>query len=183
MKLGNAAGSGIVFLGPRKIPSVFHDYQHPADEALVKRLAAEQNWEAAFEELARSLHEALYIAQSFKFLGALYPLEQLILSLDYAQMQIGQGGFIQLFQNGYGPLLVTVIESAQTLGMSPSICKTLDDALKIYVLNNEALGRETTPEEFSKLYQEFQEFEPLDKTFEEELPLLVQQVVLHSIAE
>ena len=63
VKLGNAAGSSIVFLGPRKIPSVFHDYQHPADEDLVRQLAAEQNWEAAFEELARSLHEALYIAQ------------------------------------------------------------------------------------------------------------------------
>src|ERR1051325_6911826 len=138
---------------------MFRDYQYPADETLVRKLAAEEKWAAAFEELARPLHEALYEAQTFELLDNFSLLERLILSLDYVQMQIGQGGLIQLFQNGYAPLLVTLIESAQSLNMSPAICKTLDDALKVYVLNNKELSRETTPEEFSRLYKEFGEFE------------------------
>lgn len=161
---------------------MFRDYHYPADELLVRELAGSNNWEGAFEEFARPLHEALYQAQTFDMLGNLSALEQLILSLDYVRMQIGQGGIIQLIQNGYTPLLVTVIESAQALNMSPEIRKTLDDALKVFVLNNEALSRETTPEEFGRLYDEFREFEVLDKAFERELPALMQEIVLYCIA-
>jgi hypothetical protein len=173
--------SGIVFLGAAKNVSVFRDYHYPADEALVRRLAGSEDWEGAFEELARPLHEALYEAQTFDLLNKLSSLEQLILSLDYVQTQIRQGGLIQLIQNGYTPLLVTVIEAAQALSMSPEICKTLDDALKVFVLNNESLSRETSPEEFSRLYDEFREFEALDQSFEKNLPGLLREIVTHSI--
>ena len=177
MKLGNAAGSGIVFLSPAKIPTVFRDYQYGADEPLVRQLAEAANWTAAFEELARPLHEALYKEQSFDLLDRLSPLEQLILSFDYVQMQIGQGGFIQLFQNQYAPLLVTVIETTQQLDFSPDIRQTLDDALKVFVLNNESLGATTTPEQFARLYDEFREFEPLDSAFMEQAPRLMEEIV------
>jgi hypothetical protein len=161
---------------------VLRDYQHQTNETLVRRAATEEKWNEAFEELARPLHEALYKAQTFDMMDSLTTLEQLILSLDYVQAQIGQGGIIQLVQNGYAPLLVTVIESAAALNMSPGVRKSLDDALKVFVLNNEALSRETTPEEFSKLYDEFREFEALDRAFIEELPGLMRDIVLYSIA-
>src|SRR5690349_7567241 len=121
------------------------DYKHDANEELVRQLATEENWPAAFEELARPLHEALYKAQTFELLSELTATERLILSLDYVQMQVGQGGFIQLIQNGYVSLLVTVIESAQSLGLQSPILSILDDALKVFVLNNESLTKETTP--------------------------------------
>jgi len=140
-------------------------------------MAAAGKWTDAFEELARPLHEGLYEAQSFDYMKSLSPLEQLILSLDYIRMQVGQGGFIQLLQNGYAPLLVTAIESAQPLGMVAELQHVLDDALKVFVLNNEALSRETTPEEFAKLYDEFKEFEVLDAAFAEQLPAVTEQVV------
>jgi hypothetical protein len=161
---------------------VFRDYHQPADETLVRTLADGQKWPEAFEELARPLHETLYKEQSFDLLNKLSPLEQLIISLDYVRMQVGQGGFIQLFQNGYTPLLVTVIEAAQTLHLAPELSKTLDDALKVYVLNNEALSRETSPEEFGRLYDEFREFEALDDAFTKQLPPVIEQIVIHSIS-
>jgi hypothetical protein len=160
---------------------VFRDYYQSADETLVRSLAASQKWHEAFEELARPLHEALYQEQSFDLLDKLTPLEQLIICLDYVRMQVGQGGLIQLFQNKYTPLLVNVIEAAQTLHLAPELSKTLDDALKVYVLNNEALSRETTPEEFAKLYDEYREFEGLDEEFAKELPMSIQQTVLYAI--
>jgi hypothetical protein len=161
---------------------VFRDYHQSADETLVRTLAKDQKWPEAFEELARPLHEELYKEQSFDLLNKLSPLEQLIISLDYVRMQVGQGGHIQLFQNRYTPLLVTIIESAQALHLAPELCKTLDDALKVYVLNNEALSRETTPEEFGRLYDEFREFEALDDAFARQLPEALEQIVTHSIS-
>lgn len=161
---------------------MFSDYHQSADETLVRSLAAGQKWHEAFEELARPLHEELYKEQSFDLLSKLSPLEQLIISLDYVRMQVGQGGLIQLFQNNYTPLLVTVIESAQALQMAPELRKTLDDALKVYVLNNEALGRDTTPEEFGRLYDEFREFEALDEALFKQLPSLLEEIIVYSIS-
>jgi hypothetical protein len=162
---------------------VFNDYDQPADEVLVESLASQGQWAEAFEELARPLHEALYHAQTFDMLNELKTTERLILSLDYVQMQVGQGGFIQLIQNGYVSLLLTVIESAQELDIIPDIRKVLDDALKVFVLNNEALTRETTPQEFASLYEEFKEFDILDKAFEQAIHESLQVIVKRAITE
>jgi hypothetical protein len=160
---------------------VLRDYHHIADETLVRNLAAAQSWDAAFEELARPLHEALYELQTFDLLDSLSHYERLILGFDYVRMQVGQGGFIQLIQNGYVSLLVTIIESGQALGIASPVLGTLDDALRVFVLNNDALSRETTPKEFARLYEEFKEFEALDKAFMDRMPALVQQIVLHGL--
>lgn len=154
---------------------------HPVHKELVRTLAAQANWEVAFEELVRPLHEGLYQAQGFEYLDRLTPLQQLTLSTDYIRMQVGQGGFIQLLQNGYAPLLVTAIESAQKLGMGAVIRKSLDDVLKVFVLNHQALSRETNTAEFAQLYDEFKEFEALEKSFSEELPGLLREIVKASI--
>ncbi len=92
-------------------------------------------------------------------------------------MQVGQGGFIQLIQNGYVSLLITVIETAQNLGVAVELCRTLDDALKVYVLNNESLSRETSPQEFARLYGEFQEFEALDDAFNNHIMNALRDIV------
>lgn len=157
--------------------TVLHQYNYPTDESIVRSLAAGDLWAEAFDTLAPPLHEALYKAQSFELLQTMTPAEEFILCLDYIQMQIGQGGFIQLIQNGYISLLVNVIESAQRLNIALQLQQVLDDALKIFVLNKDALGRETTPKEFAALYQEFAEFEPLDKQFAELLPAATKEIV------
>ncbi len=161
---------------------MLRDYSFQADEAQVRRLAAERKWEPAFEELSRPLHEALYTAGTFDFLDTLSPTERFVLAMSYVQMQVSQGGFIQLIQNGYVSLLVTVIEPAQTLNIAPELSKTLDDALKVFVLNNEALSRETNTQEFALLYEEFREFEGLEGAFNRHCPNAIEEIVLNIIA-
>ena len=115
--------------------------------------------------MAEPLHEALYQRQDFNLLDELPTAQRLVLAFDYVQTQVVQGGFIQLIQNGYVSLLVTVIEALQELQIAGEMVPVLDDVLKIFVLNREILAKETSVEEFSKLYAEFKEFEPIEQRF------------------
>lgn len=118
-----------------------------------------------FEALAMPLHEELYKRQTFDFLDELPVIQQVVLAFDYIQNQTGQGGFIQLIQNNYVSLLLTVIEGLQQLKIGEDMIQLLDKVLKVYVLNREALDREMSVEEFAKLYDEFKEFETFDREF------------------
>jgi len=156
---------------------MMRDYNFNLDEQLLEQHSKAGEWHESFELLAAPLHEWLYEEQSFEKLSARTPLEQLILSFDYVRMQVGQGGFIQLIQNGYTPLLLTVIESLQALHMAPEMAAVLDDTLKVYVLNQEVLDRESTVEEFGRLYVEFKEFEILEQRFNDLLESTLTQII------
>ena len=119
-----------------------------------------------YDLLVEPLHEELYKRQSFDFLDDLSEGQQLLLSYDYVRNQVRQGGFIQLIQNGYIPLLPAMPETLLAM-RAPEMAKLIDDVLRVYVLNHEALGADTTPEQFAKLYDEFKEFEALDERFTE----------------
>jgi hypothetical protein len=107
----------------------------------------------------------LYNRQTFDFLDELSEGQQLLLEYDYLRTQMAQGGFIQFIQNGYVALMPPIIEHLTHLG-ALDMAKVIDDALKVYVLNIEALNKTTTVEEFARLYDEFKEFEILDDLFQ-----------------
>ena len=153
------------------------DYRLPVEEDALKKFQQESNWAEAYDLIAQPLHVWLFDKQDFASLSERTDLEQLILSFDYVQMQVGQGGFIQLVQNGYAPLLVTVIEGMQKLGLAAPMAKILDDALKVMVLNRDVLGHEQSVEEFGKLYEEFKEFEVLEKQYEQEINKTLEEIV------
>lgn len=111
------------------------------------------------------IHEELYKQQDFAFIETLSPGQELLLRYDYVRMQVVQGGFIQLLQNGYVGLLPPLPEMLTQVG-APEMAKVIDDVLRVFSLNNEALSKETTVEEFARLYDEFKEFEALDAAFE-----------------
>ncbi len=119
-----------------------------------------------YELLSAPLHEEMYKRQDFNFLDELSEGQQLLISYDYVRMQVQQGGFIQLIQNGYIGLLPDMPEWFTTMGAN-DMAKVIDDALKVYVLNRELLDKETTVEEFAKLYEELKEFEIIDERFQE----------------
>lgn len=127
---------------------------------------ARNDFAALYDLLVQPLHEELYRRQDFNFLDDLSEGQQLMLSYDYIRMQVLQGGFIQLIQNGYVSLLLPIPAMLQKLG-ADEMAKAIDDALKVFVLNNEALSKETSVQEFAKLYNEFKEFEILDNKFQE----------------
>lgn len=156
---------------------MLRDYHQPLDEQIVHSMATEGRWAEAFDALAQPLHEALYKAQDFAMKDELSAAERVILAFDYVQNQIGQGGFIQLAQNGYTALLVTVIEALQELGLAPQMASVLDDALKVIVLNHETLMKQASVEAFGKLYEEFREFELLEERFNTERDALLQEII------
>lgn len=125
--------------------------------------------EAAWEACTGPLHQRLLAAQSFDVLDELQPAPRMALILDYLEQQIGQGGFIQLFQNGYAPLLLESVEILQELKMAPDMTKAFDEALRLFSTYHSELGKQTTVEEFARLYQQFPQFQPLEVVFGEEL--------------
>ncbi|GAA4452745.1 hypothetical protein GCM10023092_12100 [Rurimicrobium arvi] len=120
---------------------------------------------ALFEALVMPVHEELYKRQDFSFIETLSPGQELLLRYDYVRMQVIQGGFIQLIQNGYIDLLPPMPAMLTQVGAT-EMAKILDDVLRVFSLNSETLGKETTVEEFAQLYEEFREFEELDAAFE-----------------
>jgi hypothetical protein len=132
----------------------------------LQELKQQEDYGAIYDLLALPLHEELYKRQDFSFIETLSPGQELMIRYDYVRMQVLQGGFIQLIQNGYisllppMPAMLTQLEAAD-------MAKLLDDVLKVYALNVEYLSKETSVEEFAKLYDEFKEFELLDQQFTE----------------
>ncbi len=157
------------------------NYRYEADETGIREAAAAADFPRAFELLAEPVHRALYEAQDFSVLQEMSVEERLILSFDYIQMQALSGGFIQLIQNNYVSLLVPAIEGLQQLQLEPEMVLLLDDVLRVYVLNREALDRDTSVEEFGKLYEEFREFETLDDRFTALQPAAIKTIVTYMI--
>lgn len=121
-------------------------------------------FDSLYELLVQPLHEELYNKQTFEFLDELSDGQQLLLTYDYLRTQVGQGGFIQFIQNGYVALLPSMIEQL-ILVQANDMAQVLDDVLKVYVLNRDALNKQTTVEEFARLYEEFKEFEILEERY------------------
>jgi hypothetical protein len=106
--------------------------------------------------------------------------QQLMLSYDYVQMQVLQGGFIQLIQNGYIGLLPSMPQWLSVIGCD-EMAKVIDDVRKVYVLNREALDRKTSVEEFAQLYAEFSEFEGLDEAFHSQHPKTIDMLLKYAV--
>jgi hypothetical protein len=117
-----------------------------------------------FDHLVQPLHEALEAAGSWDYLDTLVPIEQLLLSFDYVDHQIQQGGFIQLFHNGYVGLLPSMPAQLEMIG-DTAMSKLVDYALKQFVIHHELFAEAETLEDFTKLYQKIPAFEALDTEF------------------
>lgn len=138
-------------------------YLPPISANLLKEKQSESH-QAVYDLLVTPLHEELYRRQTFEFLDDLSNGQQLMLSYDYVREQVAQGGFIQLLQNGYVGLLPDMPAWLYAVN-DPEMAQIIDDVLKVFVLNNEVLNRQTTIEEFAKLYEEFKEFEVIEERF------------------
>ncbi len=149
------------------------------DPAKLKAALTSGDDDALYELLVTPLHEELYKRQDFDFLDDLTHGQQILLSFDYIQAQVGQGGFIQLLQNGYVALLPNLPEMLDEIDAEP-MAQLIDDVLRVYVLNYEMLDKETTPEEFAKLYEEFKEFEILDERFAQLKPETIRLLLTYA---
>ena len=151
----------------------------PADILNEKMSSGDPN--DLFELLVEPIHQELYRLQDFTFIDQLSRGQQLLVSYDYVRMQVMQGGFIQLIQNGYIGILPPMPQWLQDIG-AVEMAKVIDDVLKVYVLNRDLLDWQTTVEEFAQLYEELGEFEILDKQFADLDPGTVEKIIAHAKA-
>lgn len=119
-----------------------------------------------YDLLCQPLHAELYKRQDFSFFDELTEGQQLLISYDYIQNQVLQGGFIQLIQNGYVSLLANMPGWLNTIG-EHEMAQVIDDALKAYVINRDVLDKDTSVEEFAMLYEQLPVFTDIDKRFED----------------
>ncbi len=149
--------------------------------AAIDQLLKEGKAVKSFEALTEPLHKALYEKQTFDLLDELPVGERVALAFDYIRIQVDGGGFIQLIQNGYVSLLLTTIEGLQEMQAAEKMVTILDDALKVYVLNVDELTKETSVDEFARLYSEFKEFEELEHRFEAEKEMTMVGIIAYTV--
>lgn len=104
-----------------------------------------------------------------------------LLAYRFFSEEVNEGGFVQLIQNGYGGYIFDN-PTAKALKMmgAKGISKILYKAKEIYDAHREVLERETTEEEFTAMYVDFEAFDELEEKFffieEEETTLIAQYV-------
>jgi hypothetical protein len=94
---------------------------------------------------------------------------------------VNEGGFVQLIQNGYGGYIFNnpVAKALKLMGAT-GLSKILYKAREIYDAHREELERETTDEEFTAMYVDFEQFDELEERFfdmEEEETMTIAQYV------
>lgn len=91
-----------------------------------------------------------------------------LLAFNYLYGQVCNGGFLQLIQNGYGTYIFDnpFSEHIEKWGAKQT-SEIVNKAKIIYDKNKEDLEKETTLNEFSEMYKDYEDFEPLDSKFYE----------------
>jgi hypothetical protein len=104
-----------------------------------------------------------------------------LLALRFFSEEVNEGGFVQLIQNGYGGYIFDnpVAKALKQMG-AKGLSKILYKAKEIYDAHRTELERETTDEEFTAMYLDFEQFDELEEKFfyieEEETAIIAQYV-------
>ncbi|HNX90208.1 MAG TPA: DMP19 family protein, partial [Paludibacteraceae bacterium] len=86
-----------------------------------------------------------------------------LLAYHFLREEITQGGFVQLIQNGYGGYVFgNPTAKALKIFGAADMAKIIYKAKEIYDANKEELERETTEEEFTAMYVDFEAFDDLE---------------------
>lgn len=110
-----------------------------------------------------------------------------LLSHRFFSEEIREGGFVQLIQNGYGAYIFdNPFAKAMRLFGAKELSKLIYQAKEVYDANKSALERETTDEEFTALYVDFEIFDELEEQYfeiEEEQTAIIASYVDEHIAK
>ncbi len=110
-----------------------------------------------------------------------------LLAYHFLREEITQGGFVQLIQNGYGGYIFdNPVAKALKIYGATEMAKIIYKAKEIYDANKEELERETTEEEFTAMYVDFEQFDELEERYfeiEEEQTAILAAYVDEHIAD
>lgn len=101
-------------------------------------------------------------------------------AFDILREEVGEGGFIQLIHNGYGPFFFQnpFARAIKEWGLR-NLSKMMYDARKLYFEHADAITQDMTDEEFMALYEQYPDFEALDDDFVELEDSFVEQVACY----
>jgi len=110
-----------------------------------------------------------------------------LLAYRFFTDEVREGGFIQLIQNGYGGYIFEnpFAKAIRCFG-AKDLSKMLYKAKEIYDANKKELERETTEEEFTAMYVDFEVFDELEELYfemEEEQTAIIASYVDDHIAD
>ena len=89
-----------------------------------------------------------------------------LLAYRFILEEVGHGGFVQLIQNGYGGYIFdNPTAKALKIFGADKTAKIIYKAKEIFDPNRGVLERETTEEEFTAMYVDFEEFDVLEEHF------------------
>lgn len=89
-----------------------------------------------------------------------------LLAYRFLTDELNQGGFVQLIQNGYGGYIFgNPTAKALKIFGATEMARIIYKAKEIYDANREALERETTEEEFTAMYVDFEVFDELEEHY------------------
>lgn len=93
-------------------------------------------------------------------------MQHSLLAYYYFREEVLHGGFIQLIQNGFGSYVFRnpFAKAMKTFG-AEELSKLVYKAREVYDRHQEELERETTEEEFTAMYEEFEVFDDLEERF------------------
>jgi len=110
-----------------------------------------------------------------------------LLAWHFFSVEMREGGFVQLIQNGYGGYIFSnpFAKAIKQFG-AVELSKLIYKAKEIYDPNKAALERETTEEEFNAMYVDFEVFDDLEEIYfdiEEQQTALIAAYVDEHIAD
>lgn len=131
--------------------------------------------------------EAINGELSEKTMPLLNGHQHTLLAYRFFTDEIRSGGFIQLIQNGYGPYIFDnpFAKAIREFG-AKDLSKLIYNAKKIYDANRTELERETTEEEFTAMYVDFEVFDELEEEYfemEEEQTAIIASYVDEHISD
>ena len=99
-------------------------------------------------------------------MGMLDGYQHALLSFWFIHEEVGHGGFVQLIQNGYGGYIFdNPTAKALKIFGAERTAKIIYKAKEIFDANRSELERETTDEEFTAMYVDFEVFDELEEQF------------------
>lgn len=89
-----------------------------------------------------------------------------LLAYRFFREEVNHGGFVQLIQNGFGGYIFdNPTAKAFKLFGAEATAKIIYKAKEIFDANRVELERETTEEEFTAMYVDFEEFDEIEESY------------------
>lgn len=144
------------------------------------RAAAEEGMASFLDLVTKAVKEAAGDELNADTLQQLSSQQVTLWAFDILREEVGEGGFIQLIYNGYGPFFFQnpFARAIKEWGLR-DLSKIMYAARKLYLEHAEALTKDMTDEEFMALYEQYPDFEALDDDFVELEDSFVEQAACY----